>query len=59
MQERNFTDWHMGFMSVNKAAMVQLQGYINPNDKNFIKSENSHTAITILKTFVENNNSGV
>src|ERR1700753_29270 len=53
LRSRNFPDWSMAFTTVNHEECEQLEGYINPRNPNFIKSDNPHAAITILKTFAE------
>src|ERR1700744_3482092 len=58
LETRNFPDWSMAFTTVNTEECEKLEGYINPHNPNFIKSDNPHTAITILKTFAQSNNLG-
>src|SRR6202012_579411 len=50
LDTRNFPDWSMAFKTVNTDQCETLEGYINPHNPNFIKSDNPHTALTILKT---------
>lgn len=55
LNKRNFPDWTMGFTTVNGKELAELNGYINPRDKNFLATENPHAAISVLKTFAQNN----
>ncbi len=55
LKERNFPDWKMGFMSIQKTAIKRLEGYIDPNNENFLKGESSAPAVIVLKTFAETN----
>lgn len=56
LTKRNFPTWSMGFISTNAKEMDELDGYINPKNKNFLEHSNPHAAITVLKTFAQNNN---
>jgi hypothetical protein len=53
--KRNFPDWTMGFTTINADELAELEGYINPANKNFLATENPHAAISVLKTFAQNN----
>lgn len=52
---RMFPHWSMGFSSINKELLNEIEGYLNPSNKNFA-SEKNHNMITMLKTFAETNN---
>ena len=52
---RNFPNWSMAFVTVNAAALEELEGYINPDNSNFMETDNRHAAVMMLKTFAENN----
>ena len=54
--KRNFADWSMGFKSVNAEELKMLEGYIDPKSEKFLGNDNPHTAISVLKTFAQNNN---
>lgn len=56
LTKRNFPDWAMGFKAINPDELDELDGYINPKNKKFLENTNPHAAITILKTFAQNNN---
>ena len=58
LDERNFSDWTMGFKSLTMDEASQLAGYRNlKNDifkfENFKNTE--HPAVKLLKTFYRNN----
>lgn len=53
--KRNFPNWTMGFITINNKELAELDGYINPANKNFLATENPHAAISVLKTFAQNN----
>ena len=55
LTKRNFPDWTMGFIAVNQKELAELDGYINPANENFLATENPHAAISVLKTFAQNN----
>ena len=55
LNKRNFPDWTMGFATINADELAELDGYINPAYKNFLATENPHAAISVLKTFAQNN----
>jgi hypothetical protein len=55
LHARNFADWKMGFMSVNKNTIEQLEGYIDPANKEFLKNEAVQTPVMVLRTFAERN----
>lgn len=50
---RNFSDWTMGFRSVNSLQLEMIPGYFNPDLKTF-ENDGQHPGLTIIKTFVEN-----
>jgi hypothetical protein len=52
---RNFADWKMGFMAIEKDVMSKLEGYIDPASKEFLKNEPMQTPVMVLKTFAEAN----
>jgi hypothetical protein len=54
-EERSFPDWQMGFFSVNKETLGELEGYVDPYSKNFLKNSSAQPAILVLKTFAETN----
>jgi hypothetical protein len=56
LPERNFPDWKMGFISLNKEKFKKLEGYINPANPDFLKDEPLQTPISILKTFAKMHN---
>ena len=56
LKKRNFSDWSMGFKSVNAEELKMLEGYVDPKNKKFLGENNEHTAISVLKTFAQNNN---
>lgn len=53
--QRNFADWKMGFMTVKKDMISELEGYIDPASKEFLKNEPTQTPVMVLKTFAETN----
>lgn len=55
IQERNFSDWLMGFTSVKADKVTHLMGYLKSSDSLKAKDGNSAAAIT-LKTFIDTNN---
>ncbi|RCH54095.1 blue light sensor protein [Mucilaginibacter hurinus] len=55
VEKRNFPDWSMGFASVNADILKEFEGYVNPVDKDFIKTNNTNAAVVMLKSFAENN----
>ena len=55
LSKRNFPDWKMGFMSIKRDELAKLEGYIDPNHKDFLKQESSEPALVVLKTFSETN----
>lgn len=56
LHKRNFADWTMGFRTVNAEVLTMLEGYIDPRNKKFLETNNPHAAISVLKTFAQNNN---
>lgn len=52
---KNFPDWSMGFAVGDKKLFSQLEGYANPYDEYFLNTNEQSPAITVLKTFAENN----
>lgn len=55
LKERNFPDWKMGFMSIAKSEIRKIEGYIDPNNDDFLKAESPEPAVIVLKTFAETN----
>lgn len=55
INKRNFPDWTMGFIAINSNDLEELEGYINPANKKFLATDNPHAAISVLKTFAQNN----
>lgn len=55
LPKRNFPDWTMGYMSVNKEEMKKLEGYVNPAGEDFLTTGSVHPAIMVLKTFADTN----
>ncbi|WP_461453275.1 BLUF domain-containing protein [Mucilaginibacter sp.] len=55
-KERVFADWSMAFISLDPKKMNELEGYINPLKKELFKGTDTNPAITVMKTFAENNN---
>lgn len=55
LRARNFPDWKMGFMSVKKEVLSQLQGYIDPESEEFLKNEPIQTPVMVLKAFAKAN----
>lgn len=56
LNKRNFSGWFMGFKAVNTEELKMLEGYIDPKNKKFLTENNEHAAISVLKTFAQNNN---
>jgi hypothetical protein len=54
LEKRVFPKWSMGFSALAPEKLKELEGYINPDSEMF-NADNPHTAITILKAFVESN----
>jgi hypothetical protein len=54
LTKRNFPDWTMGFIALNEKELAELDGYINPANKNFLATPNPHAALGVLKTFAQN-----
>ncbi|TGD82312.1 BLUF domain-containing protein [Hymenobacter wooponensis] len=55
IQERNFSQWSMGFKAVNPAAFAHLKGYTNPQGDTYLStySENENTSLhSVLSAFV-------
>jgi hypothetical protein len=55
LEKRAFPEWSMGFAAIDKETLNELKGYISPDDI-FFEDSASEPAISIMKTFVENNN---
>jgi len=55
IEKRAFPEWSMGFAVIGASKMAELQGYIHPDDI-FFEDSATDPAISIMKTFVENNN---
>jgi hypothetical protein len=54
LAKRNFPDWSMGFSSLNADLNEEVSGYITSTD-HITNSEADHSAISILKTFINTN----
>lgn len=54
VEERIFPKWSMAFASVNAGVLKNVEGFLNPENKNGI-ADNNHTALIMLKTFAETN----
>jgi len=54
VEERIFPKWSMAFASVNAGLLKNVEGFLNPANKNDI-ADNNHTAVIMLKTFAETN----
>jgi hypothetical protein len=54
--KRTFPNWSMAFLTLNPSQLTQLEGYINPTDKQLFEPGNKNTMITVMRTFAENNN---
>jgi hypothetical protein len=54
--QRVFTDFSMAFISIDPDKMNELEGYINPLKKELFKGSDTNPAITVMKTFADNNN---
>jgi len=55
-KQRVFADWSMAFISVDPNKMDELEGYINPLKQELFEGNETNPAITIMKTFADNNN---
>ncbi|MBK0378618.1 BLUF domain-containing protein [Mucilaginibacter segetis] len=56
LAERNFTDWRMGFSYINNNEAGEIIGYLKPDDALPLRSDAYNPAVSIIKTFIENNN---
>lgn len=56
LKERVFPDWSMAFIALDPDKMTELEGYINPLKTQLFKGGYNNPAITVMKTFAENNN---
>ena len=54
-EKPTFPNWAMAFATPEALQMNELEGYINPLQNELFKGSEQNTAITILKTFAENN----
>jgi Cu/Ag efflux protein CusF len=55
LEKRAFPEWSMGFAAIDQTKLSKLKGYISPDDI-FFEDSTNEPAISIMKTFVENNN---
>ena len=51
-QERCFSDWTMGFKSINSQELELFEGYFNPSLKDF-EYDGQHLGLTIMKSFAD------
>jgi hypothetical protein len=55
IQARNFTDWSMGFISINPDEYQHLTGYLNPLSSDYLRTysdTDSDSMHSLLSTFV-------
>jgi hypothetical protein len=55
IEERLFPNWSMGFKAVTTDDISRFAAYTKPKQSRFWNDDDSHPAITILKTFAETN----
>jgi hypothetical protein len=53
IEHRNFPEWAMGFKSIHANDLTELNGYLDPSNKDFLKNKERHITINLLKTFVK------
>jgi hypothetical protein len=54
-EERAFSKWSMGFVTVAPERLKKLEAYINPDSELFDKDAAQHPAVVVLKAFAESN----
>ena len=52
IDQRNFPEWAMGYKSVNAQTLLELKGFLDPNQKDFLADKDKHIATNLLKAFV-------
>jgi len=50
---RNFPEWAMGFKSIHANDFNELDGYLDPSNKDFLGDKEKHLSINLLKAFVK------
>jgi hypothetical protein len=56
VDKRHFPSWSMGFVSTNRSALKDIEGYADPSSPDFLKTNEQNQVATALKTFAQNNN---
>jgi hypothetical protein len=56
LEKRNFPDWTMGFKTADAEVMKEFEGFINVRTDGHLIQDETHPAITVLKTFAGVNN---
>ncbi len=55
IDQRNFADWSMGFAEISTDKAKEIEGYLT-SPQNVLDSDNNHSVIGVLKTFITSNN---
>jgi len=52
IEQRNFPEWAMGYKSINANDLSGLEGFLDPNQKDFLADKDKHITTNLLKAFV-------
>jgi hypothetical protein len=55
IEQRDFADWAMGFLTVDADKVADLVGYLRSTDKLSNTKQSGNVALMTLKTFIETN----
>jgi hypothetical protein len=53
IEQRSFPEWAMGFKSTSSSDLNELNGYLDPANKDFLLNKDKNLAINLLKVFVK------
>jgi hypothetical protein len=53
IEYRNFPEWAMGFKSIYANDLAELNGYLDPSNKDFLKNKEKRLPVNLLKAFVK------